>query len=67
MKRPSLEQWYLDIFNYENTELVSLRDEPIVKMTKSGIVTSEREYEFDMVVFATGFDVDGWSHSYRGN
>ena len=35
---------------------MSLVDEPIVKMTKSGIVTSEREYEFDMVVFATGFD-----------
>ena len=56
VKRPSLEQWYFDIFNYENTELVSLRDEPIVEMTKSGIVTSEREYEFDIVVFATGFD-----------
>ena len=36
--------------------LVNLRRTPIEAVTARGIRTSEREYEFDAIVFATGFD-----------
>jgi len=36
--------------------LVDLRKTPLVEITEKGVRTSEREYEFDAIVFATGFD-----------
>jgi cation diffusion facilitator CzcD-associated flavoprotein CzcO/acetyl esterase/lipase len=55
-KRPPLEMGYFEVFNQDNVDLVDLRSEPILRITKNGIATSEREYEFDMIVLATGFD-----------
>ena len=56
VKRPSLEQWYFDIFNQENATLVSLLDESINEIVPDGIVTSKGTYNFDIIAFATGFD-----------
>ncbi|MET8054284.1 hypothetical protein ABZU75_42580 [Streptosporangium sp. NPDC005286] len=36
--------------------LVNLRRTPLVEVTDRGIRTSDREYEFDAIVYATGFD-----------
>jgi cation diffusion facilitator CzcD-associated flavoprotein CzcO len=56
MKRPPLENQYYEAYNQPNIELISLKDEPIECFTESGLRTSKREYEFDMIVIATGFD-----------
>ncbi len=56
VKRPSLEQWYFDIFNYENVSLVSLKETPIEEITPTGIRTSAGDHELDIIVFGTGFD-----------
>lgn len=55
-KRPSLEQTYYEVYNQENVDIVDMRLTPIVEVTEKGIKTSEREYEFDIIIYATGFD-----------
>ncbi len=56
VKRPSLEQWYFDIFNQDNATLVSLLDESINEIVPEGIVTTKGTHNFDIIAFATGFD-----------
>ena len=55
-KRPCLDTGYYETYNRDNVTLVNLRREPIEEITATGIRTSEREFEFDAIVFATGFD-----------
>jgi cyclohexanone monooxygenase len=55
-KRLCLDTNYYQTFNRDNVELVDLRETPIICITKAGIKTSRREYSFDLIVFATGFD-----------
>ena len=43
-------------FNRPNVELVDLRATPIGRITAQGIKTTDQEYLFDLIVFATGFD-----------
>ena len=55
-KRPPLDHNYFEAYNRENVKLVDINDrEPIVEFTETGIHTTENEYEFDIVVLATGF------------
>ena len=55
-KRAVVDQDYFVTFNRENVKLVDLREEPIVEVTEKGIRTTEGDYEFDVIVYATGFD-----------
>ena len=55
-KRPCLDTSYFETYNQDNVHLVNLRRTPIVEVTEHGIRTSDREYEFDAIVYATGFD-----------
>jgi hypothetical protein len=36
--------------------LVDIGETPLVRVTEKGLRTTEREYEFDIIVYATGFD-----------
>ncbi len=55
-KRPPLDHGYYEAYNRDNVHLVDIKDrEPIVEITETGIRTTENEYEFDIIVFATGF------------
>lgn len=55
-KRPPIDTSYFETFNRDNVLLVDLKAEPIVEITGKGIRTSWKEYELDVIVFATGFD-----------
>ena len=55
-KRPCLDTNYYATYNRPNVTLVSLRDEPIQRITATGIQTARRHVEVDAIVFATGFD-----------
>jgi cation diffusion facilitator CzcD-associated flavoprotein CzcO len=55
-KRPPTGDTYYQAFNQPNVDLVSIRETPILEFTANGIVTADGEREFDIVVFATGFD-----------
>ena len=54
--RPPFVTGYYETFNRPNVSLVDLRETPIVRVTANGIETTESEQEFDLIVWATGFD-----------
>ncbi|MFK8025006.1 MAG: alpha/beta hydrolase fold domain-containing protein [Ilumatobacter sp.] len=55
-KRLCLDSGYYETFNEEHVSLVDLRRNPIEAISATGIDTAERFFEFDDIVFATGFD-----------
>jgi cation diffusion facilitator CzcD-associated flavoprotein CzcO len=55
-RRLPLETFYYEVYNRDNVELVDLTETPIERITPEGIKTSDREYEFDIIIYATGFD-----------
>ena len=55
-KRPLLDTNYFEAYNRDNVELVDIRHSPIQEITPKGIRTEDEEYEFDIIVFASGFD-----------
>ena len=55
-KRPCLDTGYYETYNRDNVHLVNLRRTPLEAVTERGIRTSDQEYEFDAIVYATGFD-----------
>jgi cation diffusion facilitator CzcD-associated flavoprotein CzcO len=55
-KRIPLESGYYEAYNRPNVELISLRETPIERVTEKGIKTTDKEYEFDVIIYATGFD-----------
>ena len=55
-KRVPLETNYYEAYNRDNVLLVDVKKAPIEAITPKGIKTSDAEYEFDVIIFATGFD-----------
>ena len=55
-KRPCLDTHYYETYNRDTVHLVNLQRTPLVEVTDRGIRTSDHEYEFDAIVYATGFD-----------
>jgi len=55
-RRVPLESGYYEVFNQANVQLVDLRETPIERITPNGIMTSAALHEFDMIIYATGFD-----------
>ncbi len=55
-RRVPLESGYYEVYNQPNVELVDLRETPIERITEKGIRTADREREFDLIIYATGFD-----------
>lgn len=55
-RRVPQESGYYEIYNQTNVELISMLDTPISRITPTGLVTSDRQFEFDLIIYATGFD-----------
>src|SRR5215207_8793222 len=55
-RRLPLETFYYEVYNQDNVELVDIKETPIERITPDGIKTSEREFAFDIIIYATGFD-----------
>ena len=55
-RRPSVDSGYFQAFNRDNVELADIRESPIVEFTPEGIRTTAKSHEFDIIIFATGFD-----------
>ena len=55
-RRVPLETFYFECYNQPNVKLVDSKATPIERITPTGIKTSDAEYEFDIIVYATGFD-----------
>ena len=55
-RRVPQETKYFEVFNQDNVELVGVLDTPIERITETGVRTTERDFEFDIIIYATGFD-----------
>lgn len=55
-KRACLDTGYYETYNLPHVKLVDVRETPIAGVTARGVRTSERDYDFDAIVYATGFD-----------
>src|SRR5205823_6851803 len=55
-RRVPLESGYYEVYNQPNVKLVDINETPIERIIPTGIRTSDAEYEFDMIIYATGFD-----------
>ena len=56
-KRALIDTNYFDTYNRDNVDLVDIRHFPIEEITPTGLRTADgEEYEFDIIVFATGYD-----------
>ena len=56
IQRVPMETRYFEAFNRPDVHLVDIAETPIERVTETGLKTAEREYEFDIIVYATGFD-----------
>jgi cation diffusion facilitator CzcD-associated flavoprotein CzcO len=55
-RRVPLESGYYEAFNQPNVQLVDINEDPIDRITQRGIKTHGHDFEFDILIYATGFD-----------
>jgi cation diffusion facilitator CzcD-associated flavoprotein CzcO len=55
-KRPPFVTDYYEVYNRPNVSLIDLKETPITAVTETGIETAAGLREFDIIVWATGFD-----------
>ncbi|KAJ5116539.1 hypothetical protein N7456_000887 [Penicillium angulare] len=55
-KRLPLESGYFEGYNRPNVRLVDGKKSPIESITETGIRTTDEDFEFDIIIYATGFD-----------
>jgi len=56
VQRLPLETGYFETYNRANVELIDAVETPIIRVTAAGLETKGRSFEFDVIVYATGFD-----------
>ncbi len=56
VQRVPMETNYFEVYNRDNVELVDITETPIIEITETGLRTADRDFEFDIIVYATGFD-----------
>jgi cation diffusion facilitator CzcD-associated flavoprotein CzcO len=55
-KRPPFGTGYYEAYNKPGVSLVDVTETPMVRVTETGIETTDGHREFDMIIWATGFD-----------
>ncbi|MFI9834730.1 flavin-containing monooxygenase [Streptomyces sp. NPDC051913] len=55
-RRPPFGTGYYEAYNKPTVELVDINETPIVRITETGIETSEGHQDFDIIIWATGYD-----------
>ncbi len=55
-RRVPMETNYYETYNRDNVALIDINDTPIERITSTGIRTTDRDYEVDLIIYATGFD-----------
>ena len=56
LRRVPMESGYYKVYGQDNVALVDLNETPIEKITETGVKTSAESYDFDLIIYATGFD-----------
>ncbi|MGE0415676.1 MAG: flavin-containing monooxygenase [Acetobacteraceae bacterium] len=55
-RRVPQETGYYEVYNLPHVRLVDVQETPIEMVTETGIRTMHENHEFDIIVYATGFD-----------
>ncbi|KAJ6006660.1 hypothetical protein N7451_004604 [Penicillium sp. IBT 35674x] len=55
-RRVPLETHYYELYNQSNVHLIDLAESPIERITGMGVRTALKDFELDILIFATGFD-----------
>jgi len=55
-RRVPMETNYYEAFNQDNVKLIDIGENPIERITETGIQTKDMHYPFDIIIYATGFD-----------
>ncbi|MFC4499542.1 MULTISPECIES: flavin-containing monooxygenase [Streptomyces] len=55
-RRPPFGTGYYEAYNKPNVSLVDINETPITRITEDGIETTEGVEEFDIIIWATGYD-----------
>ncbi|MFG1923316.1 flavin-containing monooxygenase [Cryptosporangium sp. NPDC048952] len=55
-KRPPFVTGYFETYNRPNVTLVSTRETPMTRVTETGIETTDGQRNFDVIIWASGFD-----------
>jgi len=56
VQRVPLETYYYEAYNRDKVHLVDLNEEKLVRATENGLQTEANTYDFDVIIYATGFD-----------
>ena len=56
VQRVPLETRYFEAYNRGNVHLVDISETPIERVTETGLRTSARDHDFDIIIYSTGFD-----------
>ncbi|MEM7094308.1 MAG: NAD(P)/FAD-dependent oxidoreductase [Actinomycetota bacterium] len=56
IQRVPMETNYFETYNRDNVTLLDVGDEPIQRITETGIETTGGHYDFDVIIYSTGFD-----------
>lgn len=51
-----METFYYEAYNQPNVRLVDLLETPLEQVTEDGLRTSQEDFKFDMLIYATGFN-----------
>ncbi len=55
-RRVPMETGYYEAYNQDNVELVDVMEDPIQRITPTGLETTAGHHELDLLIYATGFD-----------
>ncbi|KAK5128947.1 hypothetical protein LTR85_000280 [Meristemomyces frigidus] len=55
-RRVPMETFYFEAYNRPNVRLIDLLETPIERVTENGLRTNQETFEFDMLIYATGFN-----------
>ena len=58
-----METQYYEAYNRPGVRLVDLLETPIERITRDGVVTTGESFNFDMLIYATGFDAGRYFHA----
>ena len=56
VQRVPLETHYFEAYNRDNVHLVDISETPLERVTETGLRTTAADYDFDVIVYSTGFD-----------
>ena len=55
-KRICVDSQYFETYNRDNVDLIDVHQHPLEELTPTGLKAGGKDYTFDAIVFATGFD-----------